>query len=91
MKRDLIAASAGLLAEQRNIISRRQCADDDGTVPDAVRDYLRSGRWQAVQRGVYATFTGELSREAELWAALLRIDPGRADGIFSHQTAAQCR
>jgi hypothetical protein len=35
---------------------------------------------------VYATFTGPASREAELWAALLRAGPG---ATLSHQTAAE--
>jgi len=47
---------------------------------------LRAGRWCVVHRGVYATFSGDLSREAVLWAAVLRAGPGAA---LSHQTAAE--
>jgi hypothetical protein len=38
-----------------------------------------------VHQGVYAAFTGEPCREAQLWAVLLRAGP---DAAFSHQTAA---
>lgn len=47
---------------------------------------LQSGRWQVVQHGVYATFTGPLSREARLWAALRRVGTG---AMLSHETAAE--
>jgi predicted transcriptional regulator of viral defense system len=47
---------------------------------------MRNGRWQRLQRGVYATFSGEPTREAVLWAALLRVGP---DATLSHQTAAE--
>jgi hypothetical protein len=47
---------------------------------------LRAGHWQKVYPGVYATFTGELTREAELWAALLRAGP---EATLSHYTAAE--
>jgi hypothetical protein len=50
-----------------------------------VANLLKQGRWQRVQYGVYAAFTGELPRPAILWAAVLRAGP-RA--ILSHQTAA---
>ncbi len=51
-----------------------------------MRSRVRSGRWQRLQRGVYATFSGDPSRETELWAALLRAGP---DAVLSHQTAAE--
>jgi hypothetical protein len=31
-----------------------------------IKSQLRNGRWRSLQWGVYATFTGEPSREAEL-------------------------
>jgi hypothetical protein len=37
-------------------------------------------------KGVYATFTGTLSREGRMWAAVLGAGPGTA---LSHQTAAE--
>lgn len=88
MKCDLSPGSRELLAEQCDIISRRQC-DRTGVGAADVRSQLRSGRWQILQRGVYATFTGGASREAELWAALLRVDPERQGAVFSHHTAAE--
>jgi predicted transcriptional regulator of viral defense system len=57
-----------------------------GIGPDTMRNQLRSGRWQRLQRGVYAVFSGEPSRETALWAALLRAGPG---AVLSHQTAAE--
>jgi hypothetical protein len=47
---------------------------------------LRRGSWQRVYPGVYAVFSGELSREAALWAAVLYAGRGAA---LSHQTAAE--
>jgi AbiEi antitoxin C-terminal domain len=57
-----------------------------GTSEGAIRHKLISGRWQKVHPGVYATFTGELSREASLWAALLHAGPM---AWLSHETAAE--
>ena len=44
------------------------------------------GVWQRLEWGAYATFTGDLSREAQLWAAVLRVGPG---ATLSHETAAE--
>jgi len=49
---------------------------------------LKSAKWRRVQRGVYATFTGPVHREARLWAALRRAGPG---AMLSHETAAERR
>jgi very-short-patch-repair endonuclease len=54
--------------------------------PTTISSLLRSGRWQPLQRGVYATFSGAPSRDAELWAAVLRVGP---QAVLSHQTAAE--
>ena len=51
-----------------------------------VQYQLRSGKWRYVQRGVYATFTGEVPRKARLWAAIRRAGPG---AMLSHETAAE--
>jgi hypothetical protein len=51
-----------------------------------MRSRVSSGRWQRLQRGVYAAFSGEPSRETALWAALLRAGP---DAALSYQTAAE--
>lgn len=74
-----------LLDRQRHVVSRRQ-ALAHGLTSDAIENRLRSSTWRVVHRGVYATFTGELGREALLWAAVLRAGSGAA---LSHQTAAE--
>jgi hypothetical protein len=51
-----------------------------------MRNQVRHGRWQRLQRGVYATFSGDPARETMLWGALLRAGP---DAVLSHQTAAE--
>jgi len=47
---------------------------------------LRRGSWQRIYPGIYAAFSGALSREARLWAAVLYAGPG---AMLSHQTAAE--
>jgi hypothetical protein len=79
------ARSQELLGAQGNAIARRQGANS-GINPRAMRSKVRNGRWQRLQRGVYAAFSGEPSRETMLWAALLRAGP---DAVLSHQTAAE--
>ena len=46
-----------------------------GYAPDVIDNLLRVGRWQRLQHGVYATFSGQPSRDARLWAAVLRAGP----------------
>jgi predicted transcriptional regulator of viral defense system len=85
MPRELPAACRELLAGQGGIISRRQ-ALRAGVSENTIDGRLRSGAWQQLHHGVYATFTGEPPRRAWLWAAALRSGPGAA---LSHQTAAE--
>jgi hypothetical protein len=73
------------LRAQASAIARRQ-GPDVGVDPETMRTRVRSGRWQRLQRGVYATFSGDPARETVLWAALLRAGP---DAVLSHQTAAE--
>jgi hypothetical protein len=47
---------------------------------------LQAGEWRQVHRGVYATFTGMLSREARLWAAVLYAGDG---ALLSHESAGE--
>ena len=47
---------------------------------------VRSGRWQQLHPGVYATFTGGPGHSAQLWAAVLAAGPG---AVLSHETAAE--
>jgi hypothetical protein len=74
-----------LLAAQGNAIARNQSASC-GIDLHAMHGRLRNGRWQRLQWGVYAAFSGQPSRETVLWAALLRAGP---DAALSHQTAAE--
>jgi very-short-patch-repair endonuclease len=73
------------LVAQLDVIARSQSALA-GIAPSTMRNRVRSGRWQRLQRGVYAAFSGEPPRETVLWAALLRAGP---DAVLSHQTAAE--
>jgi len=73
------------LAVQAGAIARSQGAGA-GIAPHTMRNRAHSGHWQRLQRGVYATFSGEPTRETVLWAALLRAGPG---AVLSHQTAAE--
>jgi hypothetical protein len=83
---DSVAESLNVIASlQSGVVSRRQVLDS-GMTEGAVRHKLASERWQKVHPGVYATFTGELPREARLWAALLHVGPM---AWLSHQTAAE--
>jgi very-short-patch-repair endonuclease len=74
-----------LLDAQHGIIDRSQ-ALQAGLSDRQIEHRLRSGRWQRVHAGVYATFTGPLPREARLWAALRRAGKG---AVLSHETAAE--
>jgi hypothetical protein len=85
MRMDFPPDCQDLLHRQSGIISRRQ-AVSCRIAADAINNQLRTGRWQRLQTGVYATFTGTPSRDAELWAVVLRAGAGAA---LSHQTAAE--
>ena len=51
-----------------------------------VRSRLEQGRWQRLQTGVYAVFSGPPARPTVLWGAVLRAGPG---AMLSYQTAAE--
>lgn len=70
---------------QAGIVTRRQ-ALAAGMTPGAIVSKIRYRRWRRLYRGVYATFTGPLSREAQLWAAVLYAGTGAR---LSHHTAAE--
>jgi hypothetical protein len=74
-----------LIASQSGVISRSQGAEF-GLAGEEMRNRVRFADWQRVQRGVYATFSGDLRRETQLWAVLLRAG---SDAVLSHQTAAE--
>jgi len=74
-----------LLARQDGVIARAQ-ATAAGMPSHALDGQLRSGRWQQLDLGLYAAFTGPAPRPAILWAAVLRAGP---DAVLSHLTAAE--
>jgi very-short-patch-repair endonuclease len=57
-----------------------------GMSHEALSSLVRGGHWQRPHRGVYATFSGELSRDADLWAAVLAAGP---DAMLSYESAAE--
>lgn len=74
-----------LIDQQRGIVARWQisaCASDRY----AADGLLRQGRWQALYRGVYATYTGRPSRTGMLWAGVRRCGP---EAALSHFSAAE--
>ena len=74
-----------LLNQQCGIVDRAQ-AKRAGFTDRQIWHRLRSRTWQRVHEGVYATFTGPLTREARLWAALRKAGAG---AMLSHETAAE--
>jgi hypothetical protein len=70
---------------QAGVVSRQQ-ALKAGLPAGAITWYVKSGRWQQVFAGVYATFTGTIARNARLWAIVLYC--GRLARL-SHETAAE--
>jgi hypothetical protein len=81
---DIPDECAALIALQGGVIERGQ-AIEGGLQPTSINTLLRTGRWQKVQRGVYAAFTGTPGLDALHWSALVRAGP---DAMLSHQTAA---
>jgi hypothetical protein len=51
-----------------------------------IRSRLEQRRWQRLQTGVYAVFSGPPGRLVILWGAVLRAGPG---AMLSHQSAAE--
>ena len=49
-----------------------------GLTPGQIGGLLDSGRWTALQPGVYAVFTGPVPPMTRVWAALLAAGPGAA-------------
>src|SRR5262245_50049475 len=76
---------AELAQLQRGIITAAQ-AQAAGISPTVVKARIRQRHWQRIYPGVYASFSGELPREASLWAAVLDAGPG---AMLSYGTAAE--
>jgi hypothetical protein len=85
MVRELPSTLRYMARRQRGVVSRSQ-AIKAGLSPDVIKFRVRSGRWQQLHPGVYATFTGVPGRGAWLWAAVLSAGP---DAVLSYQTAAE--
>jgi Transcriptional regulator, AbiEi antitoxin len=85
MTRPLPEPLTDLLAIQRGVITAAQ-ASAAGISATVIKARVRQGRWQRIYPGVYAAFSGELGREARLWAGLLSAGPG---AMLSHQSAAE--
>jgi hypothetical protein len=85
MVRELPSTLRDLAQRQRGVVSRSQ-ALRAGLSTDMIKFRVRSGRWQQLHPGVYATFTGVPGRGAWLWAAVLSAGPG---AVLSFQTAAE--
>ncbi|HEX3964432.1 MAG TPA: type IV toxin-antitoxin system AbiEi family antitoxin domain-containing protein [Trebonia sp.] len=74
-----------ILKWQKGMVSADQ-AGRLGMTAGEIRWKVKSGKWQWMYRGVYATFSGELPWEARLWAVVLSIGDSAA---LSHETAAE--
>jgi hypothetical protein len=74
-----------IAADQGGIVARKQAISADMSSGE-ITAKLRFRRWRQVYRGVYATFTGSLSRSAQLWAAVLYAGEG---AVLSHESAAE--
>ena len=85
MAQDFLPGTDELVRHQHGVLTRPQ-ALGAGLTDNALAVRLRTGRWQRLQTGVYAAFSGEPPRCARLWAAVLRAGPAAA---LSHQTAAE--
>jgi hypothetical protein len=85
MTRELPDSCLRILSRQGGVVSCQQ-AQAAGVSAWEVANLLKQGRWQRLQYGVYAAFTGEPPRRALLWAAALRAGPRT---ILSYQTAAE--
>jgi hypothetical protein len=82
---DIPAKLRTLAHHQAGVVTRSQ-ALRAGLTRGVVDARLKFGRWRQIYPGVYATFTGPLSRNAQLWAAVLHAGEG---AYLSHETAAE--
>lgn len=64
-----------LARRQAGVLTRAQ-ALTGGMSEKAVRWQVRSGRWQALHRGIYLTHSGQVTWRSRAWAALLRCGEG---------------
>jgi hypothetical protein len=74
-----------IAVEQAGVVSRLQVLRA-GVSRHTITSKVRHGLWQQLHPGVYGTFTGAITWEARLWAAVLYAGPG---ALLSHETAAE--
>lgn len=74
-----------IVAEQANVVSRQQLLRA-GVSRNTITSKVKRGVWRQIHPGVYRTVTGDVSWEANLWAAVLYAGPG---ALLSHETAAE--
>jgi len=80
-----------LVSRPGGVITRRQ-ALATGLPATTVESWVQRGRWTRLARGIYATSGGPPSREALLWAALLRVVRGlTTPRQLSRSTAGRAR
>jgi hypothetical protein len=72
-------------SRQAGVVTRKQAIDATMSAR-AIEWKVQAAEWQRVHTGVYATFTGELPRLAQLWAAVLYAGDG---AVLSHQSAGE--
>jgi very-short-patch-repair endonuclease len=70
---------------QSGVLTRSQ-ALGGGLTRTMIRFQLEQGRWQRLQTGVYALYSGPPTRLTVLWGAVLRAG---ASAVLSHYTAAE--
>lgn len=72
-----------LAFEQSGVLTTRQAGRllSEG----AVRGLVRSGRWRSIARGILLTGNGRLTRDQQLWVAVLASGPG---ALLAGATAA---
>jgi hypothetical protein len=75
----------GIIAGQAGVVSRQQVLRA-GLSASTVASKVQHGLWQQLHPGVYGTFTGTVTWEALLWAAVLSAGRG---ALLSHETAAE--
>ena len=85
MVRELPSTLRYVAQNQGGVVSRSQ-AIRAGLSPGMIKFRVRIGHWRQIYPGVYATFSGDLTRRTRLWAAVLSVGPGAA---LSHETAAE--
>jgi hypothetical protein len=85
MSAELPAALRKAAGQQAGMLTRKQ-AIKAGMSARAVEWKVQAREWRQVRRGVYATFTGTLPRQAQLWAAVLYAGAG---ALLSHESAGE--